>query len=209
MDEQHRGSRARRSGTRHVPYEETYVDGRRWDVEYWTTGQLEQVLEKISEEQFADDRGAWRTLSHHEVALLERLPYAAAADDGAWLARTRARLDAGAHRSVLVARCLRNADGSVEDAAGQLAAGDVDSAVIAARLAFHHAVDGLQASLGQFGSLWPKWRARRMRLVESAILPYDRYWALETMRTYDPEDPGAYVREIISLCRQISLEVEL
>ncbi|WAZ21802.1 hypothetical protein STRCI_003001 [Streptomyces cinnabarinus] len=192
-----------------LPFEETFVEGRRWDVEYWTTGQVEQVLAKVSEAEFADDKGAWRTLSHHEIALLERLSFAAPADDGAWLGATRERLAASAHRSVLVSLCLRHADGSVEDAAGQLQAGDADSAVLSARRAFHFAVDGLQASLGQFGSLWPKWRSRRMRLVDTPVLPYERYWELETMRTFDPEAPEVWVREVIAVCQRISMEVSV
>lgn len=100
-----------------LQYEGTFVDGRRWDIEYWTSSQLEQVLSKVSQEQFAEDQGTWRTLSYHEIAMLERLPYAAAADDGAWLAATRERLAASAHRSVLIVNSLKQADSYTEDAA--------------------------------------------------------------------------------------------
>jgi predicted nucleotidyltransferase len=200
----------------HVPlepnslqYEQTYVDGRRWDVEYWTSAQLEQVLGKITREQFADERGAWRSLSYYEVALLERLPYAQPADDGEWLRHTQRRLTESAHGSVLAARSLREADGCAEDATGQLDAGDLHSAVISARLALQHAVDALTASHGQVGSLWPKWRARRMRLIDTDVLSYERYWRLETMRDYRPEDARAWVEQVIGVCQRISMAVEL
>ncbi|MFE9403421.1 hypothetical protein ACFYNY_16770 [Streptomyces sp. NPDC006530] len=190
-----------------LQYEGTFVDGRRWDVEYWTAGQIDQVLSKITPEQFADDQGTWRTLSYHEIALLERLPYAAAADDGRWLERVRATLASSAHRSVLIVNSLKQADSYTEDVAGQLARDDLHSAVIAARNAFSHAVDALQASLGQFGSLWPKWRARRMQILDPRLLPFETYWAIETMRTFDPDNPQKWIEETIAVCQRISMEV--
>ncbi|MFF1340784.1 hypothetical protein ACFVYT_23210 [Streptomyces sp. NPDC058290] len=192
-----------------LQYEGTFVDGRRWDIEYWTSSQLEQVLSKVSQEQFADGQGTWRTLSYHEIAMLERLPYAAAADDGAWLTATRERLAASAHRSVLIVNSLKQADSYTEDAAGQIARGDLHSAVIATKNAFNHAVDALQASLGQFGSLWPKWRARRMEILNPALLPFDTYWAIETMRSFDPDNPQKWVEETIAVCQRISMEVSV
>lgn len=192
-----------------LPAEQTFVDGRRWDLEYWTAGQVAQILAKVSAEEFADEQGNWRSLSFHEIALLERLPYAVAADDGAWLHRTQTWLDSSAHRSVLAARSLRNADGCTEDAAGQLAAGDLDSAVLSAQLALQHAVDGLTASLGQVGSLWPKWRARRMRLVRTDVLSYEEFWALTTLRDYTPQEAPAWVERVLGVCRRISMAVTL
>ncbi|MFJ4655869.1 hypothetical protein ACIP5Y_31715 [Nocardia sp. NPDC088792] len=192
-----------------LQYEITFVDNRRWDIEYWTAGQVEQVTAKVSHEQFTADKGAWRTLSHHEFALLERLPYAAPADDGAWLERTRSALAASAHRSVLVVNSLRQADSYTEDAAGQVERGDLHSAVISTKNAFSHAVDALQASLGQFGSLWPKWRARRMQILDPEILPFTDYWAVETMRTFDPDNPRKWVEETIAVCQRISMEVSV
>ncbi len=58
-------------------------------------------------------------------------------------------------------------------------------------------------------SLWPKWRSRRMRLVDTPVLPYERYWELETMRTFDPEAPEVWVREVIAVCQRISMEVSV
>lgn len=192
-----------------LQYEQIFVDGRRWDVEYWTAGQVEQVLSKITNEQFGDDQGAWRTLSYHEIALLERLPYAAAADSGSWLESIRTRLADSAHRSVLIVNSLKQADGYTEDTAGQIARGDLYSAVIASRNAFNHAVDALTASQGQFGSLWPKWRARRMQIVDPALLPFEEYWAIETMRSFDPENPQKWIEQTVAVCQRISMEVSV
>ncbi len=192
-----------------LTYERIYVEGRRWDIEYWTENQVEQLLAKVSWEAYNGPDSPWSTLSRTEYGMLERLPYAAAAAEGAWLASVQQRLKDSAHRVILVGISLRESDGFVEDAAGQLAAGDVYSAVIAARLAFDHVVDALQAQEGQFGSLWPKWRARRMKLIDSKVLPFETYWATETKASFDPERPDAWVEETLELCRKISSELEV
>lgn len=192
-----------------LTYERIYVNGRRWDIEYWTQSQVDQLLAKVTWEAYDSPDSPWSTLSRTELGMLERLPYAAAADDGGWLSDVQQRLRDSAHRVILVGISLRESDGLVEDAAGQLAAGDVHSAVIAARLAFNHIVDALQAHEGQFGSLWPKWRARRMTLINSKVLTFETYWATETMANFDNGNPGAWVEDTIGLCRKISSELEV
>jgi hypothetical protein len=192
-----------------LQYERTFVSGRRWDIEYWTAKQVDQLLAKVSWEAYASPDSPWSTLSRSELGMLERLPYAAAADSGAWLATIQQRLRQSAHMVVLVGISLRESDGFVEDAVGQLEAGDVHSAVIAARLAFNHAVDALQAHGGQFGSLWPKWRARRMALIDSPALSFETYWTTETMASFDRGNPRAWVKETIGVCNKISSELEI
>ncbi|MFE2970162.1 hypothetical protein ACFXKC_42205 [Streptomyces sp. NPDC059340] len=192
-----------------LQYERTFVNGRRWDIEYWTEGQVDQLLGKVTWEAYDSPDSPWSTLSKTELGMLERLPYAAAADDGPWLASVQQRMRESAHRVILVGISLRESDGLVEDAAGQLEAGDLHSAVIAARLAFNHTVDALQANEGQFGSLWPKWRARRMALINSEVLPFETYWVTETMAAFDDENPQTWVEETIGLCRKISSELEV
>jgi hypothetical protein len=192
-----------------LQYETIFVDGMRWDVEYWTSGQFAQVMDKVSTEQFADEHGTWRSLSYHEIAMLARFPYAVPTEDDGWLRAAQLDLAASAHRSVLIARSLREADGYTEDTAGQVENGDLDSAVISARLALQNAIDGLTAYHGQFGSLWPKWRARRMQLIESDVLSYERFWELETMAGYRREDAVAWIEAAIGVCRAVSMAVEL
>lgn len=190
-----------------LQYELAFVDGRRWDIEYWTAQQVDQLLAKVSWAAYDSPDSPWSTLGRSELGMLERLPYAAAADDGSWLAATQQRLRDSAHKVVLVGISLRESDGLIEDAAGALEAGDVHSAVIAARLAFNHAVDAFQASAGQFGSLWPKWRARRMILIDSPVLPFEKYWATETMASFDQQHPRAWVEQTIGLCQAISAQL--
>ena len=40
-------------------------------------------------------------------------------------------------------------------------------------------------------------------------LPYEDYWAIETMRDFDPEDPRDWVTRIVQQCRDLSIEVEI
>jgi len=192
-----------------LQHESTFVDGRRWDVEYWTDAQFDQLLDKMSMDRFERGEGIWQTLSTDEVTMLERFPYAVASGDDSWLERRKAELRASAHRAVLVTQSLDKAGSYTEDAGGQIEAGDLESAVLTAKLAFDCAVDGLLAGAGQFGSRWPKWRARRFRAATQSVLTFDEFWAVQTMRTFDPDEPVKWIEEVILLCRRISMEVDV
>jgi hypothetical protein len=191
-----------------VPVEVAYVNRQRWDIEYWTDGQVDQLLDKVSWHEFDTNQTAGDRLNRHEMDFLERLGYAVPVAGEDWLQRRRKQLDDSALRSVLVARALNFADLFVEDAVGQLKSDDVESAVLSARLAFGNAVDALLASGGQFGQSG-KWRARRFRQVEQDVMSWDEYWTVETMRDYDPADPARWVESVVLMCRKISLEVSI
>lgn len=212
-DEPWRSASAESSHVALVPdtlqHESTFLGGIRCDIEYWLDSQVDQLMEKVSIARFESGEPTWQTLSPDEVAMLERMPYAIASGEGGWLERRQAQLRSSAHRAVLVSQSLDHCGSYVEDVAGQCEAGDIDSAVLTARLAFGHAVDGLLAGAGQFGSRWPKWRARRFREANPSILSFDEYWAIETMQTFDPSQPRKWIDEVIRLCRNISMEVEV
>lgn len=192
-----------------LEHEQIFVDGRRWDVEYWSQSQVDQLLSKVSWESYADPAAPWTKASRDEIGMLQRLPYAVEAVGDGWLEQIQNRLAKSAHRTILVGTSLRVADAFVEDAVGQLEAGDHHSAVLTARMAFQNTVDALQAQHGEFGSLWPKWRARRMSLVESPVLTYDQYWEVESMANYRSDDPVAWVTETLEACRRISMDLEV
>lgn len=192
-----------------IPHECVFVDGQRWDIEYWLESQFAQMLDKVSRERFDKGERVWQSLSLDELSMLERLPYAVAAGDPGWLARCQRELAESAHRAVLVTRSLDHAGSYAEDAAGQCASGDLESAVLTARLAFDCAVDGLLAGAGQFGSCWPKWRARRFREANPEGLSFAEFWSVQTMRDFDPADPQKWVESVIALCRRIAMSVEV
>ena len=186
-----------------------FADGRRWDIQYWSRDQVEQLLEKVSWASYKDPAMPWASASSEEVAMLERLPYAVAVEGENWLVDVRRHLIESAHRFVLVGMSLRMAGNYIEDAAGQMESGDMHSAVLATRLAFGHTVDAVQASLGQFGSTWPKWRARRMALVDSPHLSFEQFWEVETMKAFRQDDPAAWIDSTLLLCRHLASELPL
>lgn len=190
-----------------VPLEICYVDGRRWEVTYWLESQVDQLLARVAPRD-PEDGPAKGTLAVPEYSFLERLTYAEPVLGADWLASRRAEVLGSALRAMLVAQHLDSLDNQTEDAAGMLAAGDLVSAVLAARNAFGYAVDALLAASGEFG-YGPKWRARRMIQAAPAVLAFDDYWALETMRGFDQETPGAWVEEVLRACQDITMDISI
>ncbi|WP_327306683.1 hypothetical protein OG730_27105 [Streptomyces sp. NBC_01298] len=187
---------------------ETYAQGTRCDVRFLTDAQVDTVLAKVSHEAFDSAVGEGIQLDRQETVLLEWLRHGQALESEEWLNRRADELKASAFGSMLVQRGLNYADSRVEDAVGQMSIGDLESAVLSARVALEYAVDALLASYNEYGQN-AKWRARRFRAVEQSVLSFDEYWALETMRTFDPADPAAWVNEVLPVCRKISMEVIL
>lgn len=192
-----------------VQSESFYYGGRRWEVTYWLERQVEQVLARVSWEEFGGETPAGFALGEREELLLARLGNCVPVLGADWVEEIQARLRDSAFRSFLVTRSLSSSDDAVEDAMGQLESGDLDSATLSARRALGFAVDALLESHGEYGSNIPKWRPQRLRAAQPDLLSFDQYWELETMRTYDAEDPGAWIRTILTLCQDISMRVEV
>ncbi|MFD9004291.1 hypothetical protein ACFV0T_25600 [Streptomyces sp. NPDC059582] len=184
-----------------------HQDGRRWEVTYWLDGQIEQLLSKVSWAQY-ERAPAGEVLTPREEVSLGRIANCLTLLGEDWITERRRRLADSAFQSLLVVRSLNLADDAAEDALGQLESGNTHSATLSARRAFGHAVDALLESHGEFGSHMPKWRPNRLRIVAPQFLPFERYWALETMRGYDDTDPKPWIREVLALCQDICLRVE-
>ncbi|MEU9050269.1 nucleotidyltransferase domain-containing protein [Streptomyces sp. NPDC048384] len=191
-----------------VPTDSWYTDDRRWELKYWTTGQLAEVLDKVSWDSFETALPIGQLLGRDEEQLLERLLFCRPLDGEQWVEEQRQLIRASAFGASVVSYCLTNADDFVDDALGQLAEGDTTSAVLSARQAFGHAVDGLLASHGECNRL-VKWRARRMLAACPKALPFERYWAVETMTDFDAAAPDVWVRDVVALCKSLSLEIEV
>ncbi|KUL21338.1 hypothetical protein [Streptomyces regalis] len=191
-----------------VPTESWYVADRRWELKYWTTGQLDEILTKVSWDSFETTVPIGQLLSRDEEQLLERLLYCRPLDGEDWVAGQQELIRTSAFGASVVSYCLTNADDFVDDALGQLAEGDTASAVLSARAAFGHAVDGLLASQGECNRL-VKWRARRMLAARPEALSFERYWAVETMAGFDAAAPEKWVRDVVALCKSLSLQVEV
>jgi hypothetical protein len=206
------GSRARVAvplDTDFVSAEVQYVEGRRCEIKYWLDSQVDQMLAHVTWEEFEQPSQAAKILHVLEESFLERLVTCVPVEGEAWVRRRREQLQRSAFKALLVTRSLANSDGCCEDALGQLAAGDLHSAVLSARQALGFSVDGLLESAGCFGSHNPKWRARRFRAVAPPQMRFEDYWCLETMRTFDPKDPERWVIDVVRTCKNLHTLVEI
>jgi hypothetical protein len=192
-----------------VPVADAALPDRRCEVKYFLDTQVDQLLAKVSWAAYEGAGTAGGQLGTVEELFLERLATCVPLTGSEWVQQRRSSLAASAFGAYTVTRSLAQADGSVEDALGQLAAGDVESAVLSARKAYGNAVDALCESRGEYGYHLPKWRARRVRAVASAALPFDTYWAVETMRAYDPADPAAWVESVLYACADLALATDI
>lgn len=193
-----------------VQWQTFHADNHGWDLAYWLDGQVDQMLAKISWAAYdrtlatSDD-----VLTPREEVFLGRLTTCVPLFGEDWLARRRAEIEASAFKSILVARSLGSAGMATEDALGQMENGDLNSAVLSARIAFGHTVDALLAERGEFESHIPKWRARRFQIANPATLDFAKYWALETMQDFDADDPSKWVSEVLTLCQDLSLKIDM
>lgn len=185
-----------------------YVDGQRWELKYWTNGQIDQMLDKVSTKSF-DSGEITMSLTDVEEGFLERMLTCLAITGELWVAACRDRIRNSAYREFVVSRSLASVDKAVENAIGQLAADDVHDAVLTAHSAMRYTVDALLDSVECYGTITPKWRARRMRDAAPAVLPFDQYWAMETMADLDRGNPEPWVRQVVSWCKQMTIEIEI
>ncbi|WP_431944761.1 hypothetical protein [Micromonospora marina] len=184
------------------------VNREQWYVQYWLDSQVDQVLEKVSWTEFETNESVGALLTSREVDFLERLTYAVAVTGEDWLLQRRQQMQRSALRSILTSRSLHNSHLFLEDAVGQLRSGDVESAVLSARLALGCAIQALLADNGRFTQS-TKWSARQLRDTPQDVLSFDEYWELETMRDYSPEHPGRWVEDVLAVCRRISQAVRV
>lgn len=195
--------------TNETPSVELRVAGRRWELTYWLDSQVRQVLAKVTREQFEGSGSTVGVLTDAEELFLERMSACLVLSGAGWAKEYKRQVESSAFRSFVTTRSLASADRAIEDAVRRLAARDVDSAVLSARAALGHTVDALLESEGDFGSRVPRWRARRLRETRPGALPFAEYWAMETMRSFAPARPEAWVTTVVQRCRDLAFEVEI
>lgn len=192
-----------------VSVEVFYAQDKRWEVKYWSDAQIDQMLDKVSWEAYERGTIAGNVLNEVEELTLARLGHCLPLIGADWVQERRDRLGGTAFRSFVIARSLGEADTYVEDALGQMEASDLESAVLSARQAFGHAIDALLEGAGEFGSHQPKWRANRFKAAAPGVLTFDEYWAIETMQTYDNSDPRPWIKNVLALCQDIAMRVDV
>lgn len=192
-----------------VQWHTFHSDNHGWDLGYWLEDQVDQMLAKVSWAEYDRTRASSDdVLAPREEVFLGRVPTCVPLFGETWVDRRRAELDASAFSSILITRSLGAASMAIEDALGQLENGDLNSAVLSARNAFGHTVDALLAELGEYESHIPKWRARRFQAADPALLSFPKYWEVETMRDFDPDEPSKWVSKVLTLCQDLSLKID-
>lgn len=184
-----------------------WVGEGRWDLQYWLAAQVDQVFAKV--EGDPDSRPPeLAPLGADEIEFLHRLSIGHPVFGGDWFAERVERLGRSRFQRMEAARMLASADGFLDDALGLLETGDLESAVLAAHRSLRFTIDGF---LCHYGELNPseKWRARKFRRAQPAEISWDEYWALETMRDLDRDDPAAWVLRVVERCRELQAGVPL
>ncbi|MFJ5631831.1 nucleotidyltransferase domain-containing protein [Streptomyces goshikiensis] len=193
----------------HIRTEMFYLDDRRWEVTYWLDSQYEQMLAKISRDEFDRGLAPVRVLNPREELALGRLEACLVLLGAPWFEKRRKHLAESAFQSFMVSRSLASADDCVEDALGQMESGNLESATLSARAALGYAVDALLEGHGSYGSQAPKWRPNRLKAASPPALSFEDYWVLETMQGYDPEDPRPWINGVLTICQDIAMRVEV
>jgi hypothetical protein len=178
-----------------------------WEVKFWIDGQVDQLLEKVSWTAFGQDNKVGFRLMDQEEYLLARLPTCLVLSGQDWVDKRRADIAESAFKALQIALALGESDKYCASALGQLSAGDAEGGVLSAKSAFTCTVEALLNASGEY--LAPaKWRARRFRAANPALLSFDEYWSIETMRTYDPAAPHEWVKYVVSRCKDLSMDIE-
>lgn len=182
-------------------------DAVRYDIEYWTVGQVGALLEVVSGPGDRDLERADR-FGYSEIDCFFRLSIGVALTGDAWLHAIKERINKS-NLSVVLARVeFDEADSLAEDAAGMLSAGDQHSALLAAKMAFGHAVDGYLFGRGSFSPA-AKWRYRKLSELPDTALSPDIFWDLETMKDLDPNDVRPWIEQVLRTCQCLTMEVDL
>ncbi|MFG2349681.1 nucleotidyltransferase domain-containing protein [Streptomyces phaeochromogenes] len=181
---------------------------KRWEVKYWQDAQVDQLYRKVTWKAFEEDQTIGDRLTEVEELFLGRLLSCVVISGDDWILGRQRELADSAFRSLLVMRALTEADEAAETAIGQIAAGDSECAVLCAREAFGWAVQAILIDQHQYDS-GVKWRPRRFRLVAPALLTFDEYWSIETMREFDPTAPEVWVERVVEVCKKVSMEIEV
>lgn len=174
----------------------------RCDIEYWLEVQVSGLLEKFA------DGNTTLGFTVEDVDFLYRLSIARPLSGEQWLRKQQAMLADSQFASMVAQRSFGTADSLFEDALGMLAVGDTHSAVLAAHEGFGRAVDGLLAAHQQF-SPRRKWRAQKLVRAQLAPISLEDFWAIETMRDFDPANPEVWIHGVIESGRELMMEVEL
>lgn len=176
------------------------VGGRTWDVEYLTIGQVGELCAMVAEERA---RPGSVEPSDADVDLVYRVRCGVELEpSGSWLAGVQRALDEAGVDLFFAGHAADQAQNRVDDARGLLDAGDERSAVLAARLAFEHAVDACLAARGEMGPT-AKWRARKVAAVGLPGMDVERYWAIQAMSQLARQGGRGWVGDVLAAAEDL------
>lgn len=185
-----------------------FDDDRRWDFEYWTEGQIEEILAKVSGWRYTPVASEPPALSDGERDIIWRLAIAESLQSEVWLTSVQDRFQESDLYRLIALLALNDADGLIDDVAGLLEIGAQTSAVMAARQALDRVADGVAALYGEL-SVSAKWRAARLQRANPEELPFSDYWRQVTFTSFDQKHPAEWARESVALCQSVLLGLDL
>jgi hypothetical protein len=177
-------------------------DGVRYDTEYWTTTQADDLLSAVKDAGDGD-----HVPGYTDIDWFFRLSIGVPIAGEEWLREAQRRLADSALPVIMARQKFTEADGFIEDALGMTEVGDRESAVLAAQAALGRAVDGYLFACGSFCP-GVKWRYRKLIALAASALSAEKYWRLETMRDLDPDDVRPWVEHVVETCQTLMLEVD-
>jgi hypothetical protein len=164
----------------------------RSDIEFWLETQFDQILDKMpAGDEVTDDI---LNFSYADRDLLNKLAIGHALDGAEWLQERQRKLAAGRVGRAVAIGAMAVSHAQLEDTAGFLSSGDLESAFLAVTMAFDLAID---AVLSVTGDLTPqaKWSARRFKRVNPSLISFERYWSLQTRETYTQENAPQWIED--------------
>ncbi len=175
------------------------VDGRRFDIEYWTEAQIAALAHKL-EHVPVDD------LQHHtlhffeywETEFIHRIFIGAPAIAPEEFARLRALFDRRRFAGYLTENAIRRVDDAFDDAVGMLDAGDLENAILRARDTVELSIDVLLYAHGETNDK-TKFRVTKLRRAAERhpeLGPYlGRLWDFECGAPRELGAARAYVEQ--------------
>jgi hypothetical protein len=182
--------------------------GRRCEVKYWLGSQVDQLFDKVAWKKFDTDRLSGDRLTTVERLFLARLGHCIPLSGQQWIDGYRNRLDESAFRPIMISQALAASDLAVQAAVGQLDAGNIEDAALLARTGFEAAMEALMFDRGEYEA-GPKWRAKLFRTAAPELVTFDQYWSVQSMRTFDSNEPRKWIDMVLELCQTVSLEIVL
>lgn len=176
------------------------LDDWMWDLEYQDSELIERLLDCLSWETYLSADPA-SIISDADVDLVSALWHGVPLLGESTFEEIHTRLELSAAPWVVAGHYLDDYDRFALDVQGLVERGDDASAVMSARAALACVAAAALSVEWQF-PVAQKWRARQMRLVDPDCLPFDDYWALETMSGFSASEPAAWAVRTIRRCQR-------